>query len=221
MTTEIPYQQHPPAPAYSTAPPWATPPATPPDPAAQPDPTAPAPAYGTVTPWGAPYQEHGQLLVPYPEEMHTAARAEPPAWWPVVVITFFFGVFGLISASRRANQARRGRNSTAPYWIAWGVTAAVLSVLGAIAAAVSVPAYLAYREDVITKVVQENILNDGRLQASAHITAATANCEPISPRDAAGARRYDCVLSLEDGRTGSLVVTADEAGNWTALTTKK
>ena len=146
----------------------------------------PEPAYGNVTPWGAPYTEHGAVLVPYPEEMHNAARAEPPAWWPVVVWTFFFGIFGLISASRRATQARRGRNSPAPYWVAWGVTVAVLSVLGVMAAAVCVPAYLAYREDVITKVVQENILTDGRLQASAHVTAATANCDPVG---AAGHRR--------------------------------
>jgi hypothetical protein len=219
MTTQIPYQQQ-----YPTAPPWANPPAAEPDPAAQ-DQAAPseavAPGYGAVTPWGAPYQEHGQLLVPFPEEMHTAARAEPPAWWPVLIWTFFFGVFGLVSASRRANQARRGRNSPAPYWIAWAATSAVLSVLGAVVAVAAVPAYLAYREDAVTKVVQEKIMTDGRLQASAHVTATTANCEPIGPRDTSGARRYDCVLSLDDGRTGSLIVTADESGNWTAITKKK
>ena len=132
MTTHVPYgpdtaapqqyPQHPPTAAYPTAPPWATPPVA----AAE---EAPAPAYGTVTPWGAPYTEHGQLLVPFPEEMHNAARPRPPSWWPMVVWTFFFGILGSVSAKRRADQARRGRNSVAPYWVAWGVTVAVTAAL--------------------------------------------------------------------------------------------
>jgi hypothetical protein len=30
-------------------------------------------------------------------------------------------------------------------------------------------------------------------------------------------RRYDCLLTLDDGRSGSLTVTADADGNWTAV----
>jgi hypothetical protein len=170
-----------------------------------------------VTPWGAPPTEHGRLLVPFPEEMHTAPRAEPPAWWPVIIWTFFFGVFGVVSAGRRANQARRGRNSAAPYWVAFGATLAVMGVLGAITWAVAVPAYLATRENVITKTVQEQIRTDGQLEKALHTTAATANCDPISDRTD-GERLYSCVVSLADGRTGTLTVKGDEDGDWTPVT---
>jgi hypothetical protein len=215
MTTQVPYPQHPPAPAYPTAPPWAT--TTPPDP-------APPPAPDGLTPWGAPYQEHGQLLVPFPEEMQNASRAEPPSWWPVVGWTAFLGLFGVVvgafgavSAARRAGQARRGRNSAAPYWVAFAATLAVMGVLGAITWAVAVPAYLATRENAITKTVQEHIRTDGQLEKALHTTAATANCEPVGTRTD-GERLYSCVVSLADGRTGTLTVKGDEDGNWTPVT---
>ncbi|HET6531585.1 MAG TPA: hypothetical protein VFH03_13390 [Actinoplanes sp.] len=212
MTTQVPYPQpqHPPAPAYPTAPPWAT--ATPADPALPPPAEEAVP--DGLTPWGAPYEEHGQLLVPYPEEMHRAARAEPPSWWPVVGWTALFGVLGAIAAVRRSGQARRGRNSPAPYWVAFALTLAVMTVLSGIVAAVGVPAYLAARESAVTKVVQENIRTDGQLEQALHTTARTATCEPISERTG-GQRRYSCVVSLADGRTGTLTVTGDRDGNWT------
>jgi hypothetical protein len=213
MTTQVPYPQpqHPPAPAYPTAPPWAT--AAPPDP-------APPPAAEGLTPWGAPYQEHGQLLVPFPEEMQNASRAEPPSWWPVVGWTAVFGLFGAVAAARRSGQARRGRNSTAPYWVAFGVSLAVMGVLSAATWAVAVPAYLVARENAITKTVQENIRTDGQLEKSLHTTATTADCDPISD-SADDERLYSCVVSLADGRTGTLTVKGDGDGNWTPVTVTK
>ena len=206
MTTHLPYPQHqqqPPAPAYPTAPPWAAPPVS--------EPQQPAP--GAITPYGAPYTQHGQLLVPYPEEMVNAARPQPPSWWPVVAWTFFLGVLGAVPAARRAARARRGRNSPAPYWVAWGVTMAVGAVLGGVVAAVGVPAYLEQREAAVTKVVQEKV----RTGARSGTTVTSATCEPVGPRDTAGMRRYDCLLTLEDGRSGSLAVTADADGDWSAV----
>ncbi len=211
MTTHIPYQQQPPAPAYPTAPPWAAPPAT--------APAGAPPMHGGVTPYGAPYPQHGQLLVPYPEEMVNAARPKPPAWWPVVAWTFFLGPFGAVSAGRRAGRARRGRNSVTPYWVAWAVTMAVSAVAGMAAVAAGVPAFLAYRENLITRVVQEKVRTDGQLRA-VNVTATSVVCEPVGPRDTGGIRLYDCVLTMEDGRTGSLRVTADEDGSWTAVRRK-
>jgi hypothetical protein len=209
MTTQLPYDaaypQQPAPPAYPTAPPWAAPP-SPPD-------RPPAPPDG----FGAPDLQHGQLLVPYPEEMHNAARPKPPSWWPVVGWTFFFGIFGAVSASRRADQARRGRNSVTPYWLAWGCTLAASVVAAGIVVAVGLPGYLDYREGAVTKVVQDRIVTDGRLAESASVTASAATCEPVGPRDTAGQRRYDCVLTLDDGRTGTLTVTADSDGAWTAV----
>jgi hypothetical protein len=147
--------------------------------------------------------------------MVNAARPRPPAWWPVVAWTFFFGPLGVVAASRRAGQARRGRNSVAPYWVAWSVTLAVSAVAGMVVFAAGVPAYLAYREGVVTEVVQANIVGDAKLRsASGAVTSAV--CEPIGPRDRDGIRLYECVLTMENGRTGSLTVTADADGNWTA-----
>ena len=31
------------------------------------------------------------------------------------------------------------------------------------------------------------------------------------------AATYDCLLAMDDGRTGSLTVTADNDGHWTAV----
>lgn len=205
MTAQAPYPQYPPAAAvqpaatYPTAPPWAP------------------PAAAEVAP---PYVPHGGLLVPYPEEMRNADRARAPRWWPVVFWTFFFGVFGAISAARRAGQARRGRHSVTPYWVAFAVTAVAGGVWWSTAVAVVVPVYLHHREGAITTLVQEHIRTDGRLESTAHVTARAASCRADGPRNAGGLRRYDCVLTLDDGRTGSLTVTADADGTWTVVPAK-
>jgi hypothetical protein len=205
MTTQAPHGPDaavPPQPAYPTTPPWATPP--PAGPAAYP-----------------PYAPYGQLLVPYPEEMQNAARPQPPSWWPVVAWTFIFGIFGAVAASRRADRARRGRNSVAPYWVAWAVTLAVGGVLWLAGVAVGVPVYLNWREDMVTDVVASNLVHDGRLAETAEVTATKAACDPVGPRDPAGQRRYDCTLTLQDGRTAALTVTADADGVWTPVPVRK
>jgi hypothetical protein len=200
--TEAPqqYPQHPPSTAYPTAPPWAPPPAAPDE----------------AAPYEVPYAPHGQLIVPFPEEMLNASRSKPPAWWPVIGWTFFFGIFGVVSAARRAAIARRGRNSPAPYWVAWGATAAVLTLTGAVVAAVGVPALQQYREETVTRAVQTNLIRDGELQ-TAGLTATAANCRPIGSRGADGMRTYECLVQLEDGRSGSMTVTAGTDGAWSAV----
>ena len=199
------YPQHPPSSAYPTAPPWAS----------APEPAA-TPAYQPAP----PFAQHGQLLVPFPEEMHNASRPQAPTWWPVVVWTFFLGVLGIVSASRRANQARRGRNTTVPYWAAWGATMAVQSVILVAVAGGGCPPYLNFREGVVTKVVQSDLTNGTQLRESAGVTASSAICDPVGPRDDSGIRLYNCSLALSDGRTGTLMVTADSDGNWTAVPQK-
>jgi hypothetical protein len=107
VTTQLPHG------SYPTAPPWAPAPPVPP-------------------PVPPPYRPYGGLMVPFPEEMINASRPKPPSWVPVVLFTFFFGLFGAISAVRRANQARLTRNERHPYWIAFGVTLAVSLILQAV-----------------------------------------------------------------------------------------
>lgn len=200
MTPHEPYPQHPPSSAYPTAPPWA------------PAPREGSPAHDTINPYEAPCPPHGELLVRYPEEMVNAARPRPPSWWPVVAWTLVFSVLGAVPASRRARRARQQRNSPAPYWVAWGVTLVASGLAGMLAVAAGVPAYLEYREGAVTKVLQDKL----RADAWGGGAAASVTCTPAGPRDTTGFRRYDCLLAAEDGRTGSITVTADGDGNWTA-----
>ena len=200
MTTQAPNP-----PQYPTTPPWATPPAEQAGP-----PTAEHPP---MTPWGAPYTEHGQLLVPYPEELANASRAQAPPWWPVVLWTMFFGIFGTISAARRAEQARRGRNSPVPYWIAFGVTMVLGAALSAAAWVVAVPVLQDRYESGVTRLVEEQIRTDADLPRALGSDATAVVCVPTGDR-VDGERMYSCTLTLADGRSATLSVTSDTDGNW-------
>jgi|SRR5690349_121369 len=210
MTTEVPqYPGQPqyPAATYPTAPPWAATPAE-----------MPAPRYGAVAPYGSPLPQHGQLLVPYPEEMHNAARPKAPAVWPVAPLTFLFLIPGIVSAARRATRARRGRNSAAPYWITFAVSVVVSWFAWSIIAAAAVPAYLAAYENVMTDQVESAIVHDGHLAKSAGVAVRTVRCEPSGPRAVDGRRPYACLVTLDGAGTGTLNVIADRNGHWTAVT---
>jgi hypothetical protein len=186
--------------AYPTSPPWAPPPAPP----------------AVSQPAPPPHTMHGQLLVPYPEEMQNADRPRPPAVWPVVVCTLLFGVFGAISASRRMRRARRMRISTARYWIAFLVTLVAAGFLSFVVATVAaLPIIDNVRETVAVDAVQQNLVRDGRLQKTAGMTATAATCTAVDMRRSDGKRDYNCLLTLSDGRTGTIGVTADRAGDWT------
>ncbi|WP_203709246.1 hypothetical protein, partial [Actinoplanes digitatis] len=190
--------------AYPTSPPWAA--------TAQVS-TTPAPAAPAQ-----PATEHGSLLVPFPDEMRNASRSHPPAVWPVTVFTLLFWVLGVISAGRRAADARRGRNSTAPYWVTFLVTLAASSFIWfVVGAVVAVPLFTDIREGQRLAAVEDAILHDGQLQ-KANITATKAECRAIAERRADGMREYLCRLSLNDGRTATLTLTADSDGNWVSRT---
>jgi hypothetical protein len=209
MTTEVPqYPGQPPYPTatYPTAPPWAAAPTE-----------APAPRYGEVAPYGSPLPQHGQLLVPYPEEMHNAARPKAPAVWPVALLTFLFLIPGIVSAARRATRARRGRNSAAPYWITFAVSVVVSWFVWSIAVAAAVPAFLAGYENAVTHRVESAIVHDGQVAKSAGMTVRTVTCDPSGPRALDGRRPYVCLLTLDGAGTGTLNVVADRDGRWTAV----
>jgi uncharacterized membrane protein YhaH (DUF805 family) len=64
-----------------------------------------------------------------------------PSLWPTLLVTFFFGIFGLIPAIMHTNKARDLGRSTPNYWIAFGcaVVASIVlwvvffTILGALA----------------------------------------------------------------------------------------
>lgn len=206
---------YPPPAAYPTAPPWATAP-----PAAQstapPRPAAPR-SVSAAGPGAVPAQ-FGGLLVRYPDEMRHASRAQAPAVWPVAVYALLFTVLGAVSAQRRADQARRTRNSTAPYWIAFLVSAAVGAFCWfVLAVVVGAPALTEIQEANRLEAVQRNVVGDGQLR-EARITVTAARCRAVSERDAEGMRDYLCRLTFQDGKTGTLALTADESGRWHSVT---
>jgi hypothetical protein len=149
--------------------------------------------------------------------MHNAARAKPPALWPIAPFTFLFLIPGIVSTARRAAQARRGRNSVAPYWITFAVSLVASGFLWSMLFAIAVPIGLNYYEGRITQRVEHNVVHDGQLARASHVVVKNAKCEPVGPRAADASRTYRCLLTLDDGAAGTLVVRADSSGNWTAV----
>jgi len=203
----VPYPQpgtQPPPSAYPTAPPWA---ATPP---------APAPAAGPGVPPEQPLPQYGGLLVQYPEAMQHASRAQAPAVWPVAAFTLLFGLLGAFSAQRRAGQARRTRNSSAPYWITFGVSAVAAYVVWFVLGAVVIqPAVTEFLENQSREALERNVVSDSRLK-EARIDVTAARCRAVSDRTAEGMRDYLCRLTLADGNTATLTLTADASGQWSS-----
>ena len=184
----------------------------------------PPTSYPTSPPWavarpaaagsGQSAPPHGGLLVPFPDEMQHASRPQAPAVWPVAVFTLLFSVLAVVSAKRRAVQARRTRNSAAPYWIAFVVAAGAGAFIWFVVAAVVIgPVLTDVRENQRLEAVQRNVVGDGQLK-NAGIEVTTAQCRAVTDRSAAGMRDYLCRLTLAGGKTGSLTLTADESGQW-------
>ncbi|GGK88561.1 hypothetical protein [Mangrovihabitans endophyticus] len=213
---------------YPTAPPWAASLGTaplgttplgaaplgtaPPRAAAAPEPRAGAPL-------GDDAPRHGALLVPYPEEMDQAARPLPPRWWPIIPLTLCFGVLALITVRRRAAAARRERNGVAPYWTTWCLSMVAAVGLWTLIGVFGLPALAEQREAAAVAAVQSHIVSDGQLDAATGMRAIDATCTAAGEVPGETVRyRYDCMLTLEDGRTSELSVTADRDGMWEAFT---
>ncbi len=60
-----------------------------------------------------------------------------PGIGPVIAFTAIFGVFGAISAARRSGKAKRAGLPTNKYWVAFGITLAVVWAVGGIIGAVA------------------------------------------------------------------------------------
>ena len=193
MTTQLPYE--PPQYAnYPAAPPWATPQAPP---AAPVSPGSPRVA--------GPPTAHGQLMVAYPELMQSPARSTAPSVVPAVIYTFVFGLFGAISASRRADRAARNHHRRSPYWIAFAATLVAHTLASALAIAALAPVYLDVRAAAVTQAVQSNI--------RAASGASGATCQELPENRADGRRSYSCKLTFSNTRAGTVRVVADSDGN--------
>jgi hypothetical protein len=208
MTTETPHQPTPPPPVYPTAPPWASPPEA----------VAQQPAAGP--PWGnEPYTRHGQLMVAHPELMNSAARPAAPSWVPTAIFTFVFFPAGIVSAVRRTKKAKQARREQYPYWIAFVGALVIASVLWRLVFAIATPLLMEHVfEPMATKNVQSSIVHGGQLKTPTGTAVKAAACTPSGTRMAAsGLRAYSCTVTLDDGETGTLKVTATTGGAWTKV----
>jgi hypothetical protein len=212
MTTQTPHDR------YPTAPPWASAAEEPPhQQRVRQDPAHEQHACEQETWAGVPYTPHGQLMVAHPELVHGAGRPAPPSSLPTAVLTILFGPLGAISAARRAKKARRQGNPRSPYWLTFGVTLGVYTLLMAVAVSAAIPLFLTYQENAATAAVESNVVNGGKIRTSAGVTVKSATCSPTSVRAASGLRPYTCRVTLSSGVTGTLHVTANRGGIWSKV----
>ena len=164
--------------------------------------------YGPPQPPPMPYQ-YGGLMVPHPELIQAAGRPKP-SWGPVAAWTFFFGIFGVISAARRAEKAKRAGHQQHPYWIAFGVTLAVTGLLTVIAVvAVGIPVLRNIRQGAVEKTVEENLVAE---PASKGVSIMAADCTSLHQKGPGDLDMYSCKLTLTTGKSGTVTVLADGDG---------
>ncbi len=137
-----------------------------------------------------------------------------PAVWPVAVFSVLFGPLGAISAVRRACQARAAGARVAPYWIVQAAGFVVFLVLGLIGTSLFVPAYLNYREAVLTKALESAIVHD-TVPTPAGVSVVSADCTPLTAVAASdGTRVYRCQIAVSDGHGGPVNVVTSRDGTW-------
>ena len=78
-----------------------------------------------------PQQPYGYNQQPQspPYGNYQQPAAALPTVWPTVLVTFFFGIFGLIPASMHTSRAREAGRPTNTYWAAFGWTMAASILL--------------------------------------------------------------------------------------------
>jgi hypothetical protein len=233
MTTQIPYDpgSAQPMPAYPTAPPWA-PPAPPVE--AAPEPLAPHTRHGQLM---VPYPElmHGagrpapptwlpvalvSLVLAFAGGIGAAAIGTDCLGFVGGVLAGAvggsLGLLGAVAARRRARRARRDRNPRYPYWLAWVLTLVAAAVPGLYAVDLTAALVQAHVvEPRVERTVEHSLVRGDRINLPAGVTAESARCTPIAPRDSAGKREYTCAVKLSSGRTGSIRLIADGKGRWT------
>lgn len=157
----------------------------------------------------------------HPPELHQhqhpdaagRVRPQPPAVWPVAVWTLLFGIFGGLSAARRAKQAAALGVRGHRYWGTFlGLLVPVLLVQFGIVVAVAVPVYLNTVRTAEAKVLASMIVRDGQANEPGQPRVELARCTPLV---AAGGRQpYQCVVNYSDTSRRVLTIVADGAGGW-------
>ena len=211
QATYTPPQGHPAPPQYLGNVPAGQPYGVPP--AAHYAPSGPA-AYQPYHPYGP-----GVYPAPTPAYMVGATTLKAPGVGPVIAFTALFGIFGAISASRRAKKAQAAGSPGRPYWMAFGITLAVVYALLAVMALAG-PGSSSTGGDAVNTVVTADSLEsaivsqgDFRTADGTAVKAASAMCTPSSV-DPAGVGTYRCMVDFTDNNRSSFVVTTGADGSW-------
>lgn len=94
-------------------------------------PDAPGPVAASVPPPMPPPPPIGPVVPGYPGQV--VIMVAPPAVTTTVLITLFFGLFGLIPASRHSQRAEQMGLSGGKYWKAFGITFGAMTMVNVIA----------------------------------------------------------------------------------------
>jgi hypothetical protein len=136
-----------------------------------------------------------------------ASFLPPPAVWPVILFSCFFGLFGIISAVRRSSAASKLGISGGRYWVGFGAGLAANVVVGFVVAVLTLGALLS--NIVMTPGrLADQIVNNNTDQTA---TAATCAIEDVTT---SGVGTYVCAVSYDDGTQADVTVTVTSNGDW-------
>jgi len=146
-----------------------------------------------------------------------AAAGQAPGVGPVVAFTFFFGIFGAISAARRYKRAQAAGISGRRYWIAFAITLVAAWVVGVIIVVAVAVASSAGRATVSSASLERSIVanSDFTTPEGTAVRAESATCTP-GVVDNAGAGTYTCMINFAGNGSVNYQVTLDTDGKWVA-----
>ncbi|WP_097328079.1 hypothetical protein [Paractinoplanes atraurantiacus] len=172
-----------------------------------------APAYPGYAPSAGPlgYQQAQPYSSGYGAARSVMSTGKPPGLGWVIVGTAVIGALGAFIASNKAKKAAAVGVSATRYWVAFGVTLAVVWVL-------SIVSYFTFggldgrltRAQLEKSIVAQAEISDANGFA---VSATDATCVAASV-DSRGAGTYQCVIEFENGARQSYQVTADSDGRW-------
>ncbi|TQS41320.1 hypothetical protein [Cryptosporangium phraense] len=144
----------------------------------------------------------------------SAPFAEGPKAWPVAVFTVIFGIFGAISAARRADDARALGLPSGRYWAVFGGALvgsfAIWTLAFGLLVAVWLPGYIESASTVMTTAQLEQEIE---ASSAAGVAVSEADCveESVNPD---GTGYYDCQIAFGDGESLSYRISVNHDGTW-------
>lgn len=164
----------------------------------------------TIYPTGTTYAEPPAPPTQYTPPVQSIAPqystsgTQRPSAVPVVLFTVLFGIFGSISAARRAKKAKAAGGTGTPYWITFAIT------LVAVVAAQFVLLAMVIAQ---AKVATPDKLEHSIVAGGGNPRPTAASCAEDGVH-ANGSGRYQCTVGFADGTRGSYTIIVNDDGRW-------